>query len=118
MIARLVRLLPEPDSPTSANVSPGLTKKETSCTVGISVPPRRKPTLMFSTRSVGAVVDADAMSVVVSRGSRASRSPSPMKLKLVTANVIAKPGKIASHGAEARYCWALLSMLPQLGVGG
>jgi oligopeptide transport system ATP-binding protein len=46
-MARLVTLLPEPDSPTSAKVSPGLTKKETSCTVGINVPPRRKPTLRF-----------------------------------------------------------------------
>jgi len=66
MIARLVRLLPEPDSPTSANVSPGRTKKETSCTVGITIPPRLKPTLMFSTVSVGAVV-ANAMSVIEPR---------------------------------------------------
>src|SRR5690606_9372978 len=52
------------------------------------------------------------------RASSASRSPSPTKLKLATASVIIRPGKIASHGAETRYCWALFSMLPQLAVGG
>ena len=31
---------------------------------------------------------------------------------------MAMPGTIASHGALARYCWAPLSMLPQLGSGG
>ena len=34
-----------------------------------------------------------------SRGSRASRSPSPRKLKLVTASVMARRGAIASQGA-------------------
>src|SRR2546427_58474 len=36
------------------------------------------------------------------RGSSASRSPSPRKLKLVTATVIITPGKIATHGAVAK----------------
>ena len=35
-----------------------------------------------------------------------------MKLKLVTAMVIAAPGTIASHGALARYCCAPLSNQP------
>ena len=35
-------------------------------------------------------------------GSRASRKPSPTKLKLVTASVIAAPGRIASQGALVR----------------
>jgi hypothetical protein len=52
------------------------------------------------------------------RTSRASRNPSPMKLKLVTAIVIAAPGMIAIQGALARYCWAPFSILPQLGSGG
>ena len=53
-----------------------------------------------------------------SRASNASRRPSPTKLKLVTARVIITPGKIASHGAVLKYSCALLSMLPQLAVGG
>ncbi|CAM3621298.1 hypothetical protein PANO111632_22080 [Paracoccus nototheniae] len=52
------------------------------------------------------------------RLSKASRSPSPIKLNPVTAIVMASPGTIASHGAEARYCWAPFSILPQLGSGG
>src|SRR3712207_8972921 len=36
MMARLLTLLPEPDSPTRANVSPGWTEKETSLTAGIT----------------------------------------------------------------------------------
>src|SRR5271154_1189864 len=62
MMARLVTLLPEPDSPTSAKVSPGRTKKETSCTAGIVVSPRRKATLMFSTVRVGAAAEFGFMS--------------------------------------------------------
>src|SRR3712207_5115821 len=53
-----------------------------------------------------------------SLASRASRRPSPTKLKLVTASVMARPGKMASQEGEVRYCWELLSMLPQLGSGG
>ena len=53
-----------------------------------------------------------------SRGSSASRSPSPRKLKPVTAKVMTAPGRIASQGALVRYSCALFSMLPQLGVGG
>ena len=41
-----------------------------------------------------------------------------MKLKLATASVMARPGTMASQGAEPRYCWALFSMLPQLAIGG
>lgn len=52
------------------------------------------------------------------RGSSASLRPSPTKLKLVTASVIARPGTMASHGALVRYVCALSSMFPQLGVGG
>lgn len=52
------------------------------------------------------------------RASSASRSPSPMKLKLVTASVMATPGTMASQGALSRYCWAPFNMLPQLGSGG
>jgi hypothetical protein len=38
MAARAVRLLPQPDSPTKATVSPEETKKETSSTTGITSP--------------------------------------------------------------------------------
>ena len=63
-------------------------------------------------------VEQDPAQCRSSLASRASRRPSPTKLKLVTASVIARPGKMASQGAEVRYCWELLSMLPQLGSGG
>ncbi len=52
------------------------------------------------------------------RGSSASRNPSPTKLKLATARVMTPPGSSASQGAVVRYSCALLSILPQLGVGG
>ena len=51
-------------------------------------------------------------------GSSASRRPSPIKLKLVTASVIASPGRIASIGSTWKSLWALVSMLPQLAAGG
>ena len=53
-----------------------------------------------------------------SLGSSASRSPSPMKLKLATASVIARPGNTASHGSTVKSLCALVSMLPQLAAGG
>src|ERR1051325_1672890 len=55
------------------------------------------------------------MPQLFSRGSRASVSPSPIRLKTVTVMNIAKPGKIASHHAEGD-CLANESSLPQVMV--
>src|SRR5438094_1193343 len=52
------------------------------------------------------------------RGSSASRSESPNRLKPNTARLIATPGAIASHGACSRNCMpAPRSMSPHAGVG-
>ena len=53
-----------------------------------------------------------------SRGSSASRSPSPRKLKPITVSVIAAPGRMASQGTVSKYPWALVSMLPHDASGG
>ena len=45
------------------------------------------------------LIEAVALHGMFMRGSSASRSPSPRKLKLVTASVMATPGAIASQGA-------------------
>ena len=55
---------------------------------------------------------------IFNRGSRAARSPSPRKLKLITVRVIITPGRMASQGTVSKYPWALVSMLPQLASGG
>src|SRR3546814_16577200 len=52
------------------------------------------------------------------RGSRASRSPSPSRLKPNTTRKIATPGHTDIHGACVRKFLAVLSMLPQRGSGG
>src|SRR5712691_1070105 len=52
------------------------------------------------------------------RGSRASRSPSPSRLKANTVTRIARPGKIVIHGLismSVRFCF---KSQPQVGVGG
>src|SRR5262249_11920278 len=54
----------------------------------------------------------------LSRGSSASRRPSPSRLNDITVRKIARPGKIASQGALLRKRCAALSMLPHEGSGG
>src|SRR5947207_73328 len=52
------------------------------------------------------------------RGSSASRSESPKRLNANTARLIAKPGKIAIHGAVSANCTAApRSIRPQAAVG-
>ena len=53
-----------------------------------------------------------------SRGSSASRRPSPTRLSDNTTRKIENPGQIAIHGAVVRKRCAALSMLPQEGAGG
>jgi hypothetical protein len=52
------------------------------------------------------------------RGSSASRSPSPSRLKASTRPKVASPGQIAIQGALSTKLFAVLSMLPQPGAGG
>ena len=52
------------------------------------------------------------------RGASASCSPSPRKLKEITVTKIINPGKKARLGASQINSCALVSMFPQLGVGG
>src|SRR5216683_5309199 len=52
------------------------------------------------------------------RGSSASHSPSPSRLKPNTVRKIAMPGSAATCGATLRYCRLAASMLPQSDVGG
>src|SRR5467141_2817043 len=52
------------------------------------------------------------------RGSIASRSPSPAKLKARTASAIATPGAATTSGAVDTYSRAPLSIAPHSGVGG
>src|SRR5438477_9574087 len=53
-----------------------------------------------------------------SRGSSASRRPSPTRLNDSTTRKIASPGQTAIQGALVRKRCAALSMLPQDGAGG
>src|ERR1700680_3705209 len=52
------------------------------------------------------------------RGSRKSRSASPMKLKESTASITASAGKSTRCGASNKWARPSLSMAPQLAVGG
>src|SRR5690606_29810185 len=51
-------------------------------------------------------------------GSRASRNPSPARLKARTVIRMASPGKVTTHQALCTNSRALASMLPHSGVGG
>src|SRR5215813_234099 len=52
------------------------------------------------------------------RGSNASLTAFPNRLAANTVMKIHTPGRNTSQIECVKYCWALLSMLPQLGVGG
>ena len=54
----------------------------------------------------------------IALGSRASCRPSPRKLNAITVMKMSRPGHTASIGASWMSSCALVSMLPQLGVGG
>src|SRR5258707_14632236 len=68
-----------------------------------------------ATRWLAMTAGAD---VYRSRGSSASRRPSPTRLNDSTTRKIASPGHSAIHGALVRKRGAALSMLPQDGEGG
>ena len=52
------------------------------------------------------------------RGSRRSRSPSPIRLSPSTVSTMARPGTSARCGASAIIVWLSASIRPQEGVGG
>ena len=54
----------------------------------------------------------------VNRGSKASRSASPRRLKLIKAKKMKSPGKKTCSGAMKMLVAALVNRFPQLGVGG
>ena len=111
MIARLVTLLPQPDSPTS---------------------PRRLALLELEADAVdgvdGAVVGAKPDDEVLDReervrrpssrcirGSSDSRRPSPSRLNPIALITIAAPGKNRSHGAWRRNLVESVSIVPHSG---
>lgn len=51
-------------------------------------------------------------------GSSRLCSPSPKRLHDITVRKIIMPGQMTSSGALAISAWALVSMLPQLAIGG
>src|SRR5690606_17384527 len=53
-----------------------------------------------------------------SRGSRASRRPSPSRLKASTVTTIVSPGNVATHHALSSVSRPSATMFPQVGVGG
>ena len=61
---------------------------------------------------------ADHLPRSARRGSRASRSASPSRLKLISAKKINNPGRNTCSGAMKILVAAWVSRLPQLGVGG
>ena len=60
MIERLVTDLPEPDSPTSARVSPGAMVRSRSCTAATSRSPIRKTVLRPEISRIGSACMASA----------------------------------------------------------
>ena len=110
-----VTLLPQPDSPTIASVSPRRTVNETSSTARNS-PEFVKNTVcrFFTSRTVVFLLRLGHQPRCL--GSRMSRSASPNRLVPNTARLIATPGKITSHGAVRTYSAADSdSMRPQDG---
>ena len=108
--ARLVRLLPHPDSPTSASVSPRSSVKLTPSTGWNRRPPgagketRRSRTSRTRVMRLG------------DRGRRAGRRRRDWSPARCT--VIAIPGKIPIHGADSSTGRASRIIPPQDGVGG
>ena len=94
MIDSEVTLLPQPDSPTTASVSPGATEKETPSTARTMPSRVKKCVFRPSISSRGAALGhASAYMLRARRGSSASRNPSPSMLTDRTASDRKTPGK-------------------------
>ena len=72
MIDKALTLLPEPDSPTNATVSPGATENETPCTTSRHAPSRRNAVVRFWTFE-----DGGGHPGPLSVRGRCARSPPP-----------------------------------------
>ena len=96
-IASAVTLLPQPDSPTIPSVSPGAMSNEIAVdgVDGAAARPELDAQVLDS-RAAARARSAGPCSF----GSRASRRPSPIRLKPSTEITIATPGKTASNGAR------------------
>ena len=86
MIARSVRLLPDPDSPTMASASPRSSENET-------------PRTAQERRPVAAHLDREALDLEKRghSGRNRSASPSPSSERPTPVRRTAMPGKAASH---------------------
>ena len=102
MIDSAVTLLPQPDSPTIASVSPRRTWNETSSTA-LNSPELVKKTVcrFFTSRTLASARRFAHQPRCL--GSRMSRKASPNRLVPNTARLMAMPGKITSHGAVRTY---------------
>src|SRR5271155_6261815 len=90
---------PEPDSPTSATHSPRLISKETRSTASALPLCRWNATERSLTASNGWLVVSIAAYLNVLRGSKASRTASPMKINSDSMMATAKKPVKPSHGA-------------------
>ena len=98
MTDRNVTLLPEPDSPTRPSTSPFCTVRSTPSTA-LTTPSAVKNHAQAAhlqqrlARLVPGLLDGvDGLAHLFSLGSRASRRPSPMRLKASTFSMIIRPG--------------------------
>ena len=107
-MARLVTLLPEPDSPTSPSAPPASSSRLTPFTACTTFRPLSKRTARSRTRStaspaaVRVAVRAHSCSPPMlprSRGSIQSRRPSPSRLKPSTVRASAIPANVDHHQA-------------------
>src|SRR5215470_12945787 len=116
MIESAVTDLPEPDSPTSATVSPRLMSNDTRSTHRLSRLPWRKQTDSSRTERRGCTVVSMAYPNVF-RGSNASRTASPMKIRSDSMMATVKKPHRPSHGAWM-LALAWLSISPSEGEPG
>ena len=115
MRAIIVWLLPEPDSPTIATVSPRADMRgRCPCTASTVAVERAKAHVQVADASS----DAARPSAAAQRsfGSSASRRPSPRKLKREQRQRPGRStGKISSHGAASMFCAPSEISAPQRG---
>ena len=97
IIDSAVTLLPEPDSPTMASVSPSSRSKLVLSTALIILV---LSTLNWVVRCLTSSSFAMWRLLYLSLGSSASRRPSPSRLKDRTVSAIAMPGKVMIWFAE------------------
>src|SRR5262245_2659463 len=116
MIESAVTDLPDPDSPTSATVSPRLMSNDTRSTHRLSRPLWRKQTDSSRTERRGCTVVSMAYPNVF-RGSNALRTASPMKISSDNMTATVKNPHRPSHGAWM-LALAWLSISPSEGEPG